>query len=199
MDKTIDCYFTPASPYAYMGGPRLVRITADAGATVAYKPVDYGRIFPASGGLALIKRAAQRRAYRMMELRRWKAFLGLSMNLEPKHFPVADWPAAGMIVAARRRGLDCGPLSNALMRAVWEEERDIADQATLAAIADALGMDGASLLDAVATDKVMAAFEADTDEALARGVFGAPTYVLGNELFWGQDRLDFLERALADG
>ena len=103
-----------------------------------------------------------------------------------------------MVVAARLGGLDCGDLSNAILRAVWEEERDVSDVETLIAIADAIGLAGRDLYATATTSAIREAYDADTEEALARGVFGAPTYVYQNELFWGQDRLEFLELAMAD-
>jgi len=102
-----------------------------------------------------------------------------------------------MVIAADRQGLDTGRLSNAILRAIWAEERNIADDDTLAAIADEQGMDGAALLAASKAPEIIATYDAYTQEAIDRNVFGAPTYILNDEMFWGQDRLDFLERALA--
>ena len=104
-----------------------------------------------------------------------------------------------MVVAAKRAGADAGRLSHAILRAVWAEERDVADPGTLRAVAAENGLDGAALLAAAETGAVREEYAANTAEAIARGVFGAPSYVYRGELFWGQDRLDFLERALARG
>lgn len=197
MAKSIDYFFTPVSPYAYMGSRRFAAMAERAGAEIAVRPVDYGQIFPKTGGLPLPKRAPARQAYRLVELRRWRDFLGLPMNIEPKYFPVAAPPASLMITAARLDGLDALGLSEALLRAVWEQERNLADEATLQAIAGECGIEGATLLARAGAADVAEAYQADTDQALALGVFGAPTYVYDGELFWGQDRLDFLERALA--
>lgn len=197
MAKKIDYYYSLISPWTYLGGPRLREIATRHRATIAHKPVKLAEVFPATGGLPLAKRAPARQAYRLMELARWREHLGMPLNLRPKHFPVPERPAAGMVIAARAAGLDCGLLSEALLRAVWAEERDIADRATLAAIAEACAMDGAALLAEAEKDPAAAEYQANTEEAIARGVFGAPTYAVGDELFWGQDRLDFVERALA--
>jgi 2-hydroxychromene-2-carboxylate isomerase len=152
-------------------------------------------VFKVSGGLPLGQRAPQRQAYRMMELRRWREELGIPLNLEPKFFPVDDSLAACMVVALGQRG-DMGALSGACLKAVWAEERDIADPATLVAIAGEQGLDGAELLAAARTPAARAGYQANTDAAIAAGVFGAPTFVIGDQLFWGQDRLDFVARAL---
>lgn len=197
MSKFIDYYLTPASPWTYLGHERLLQIAAKAGAGIRPKPVDYGRIFPLSGGLPLKQRAAQRQAYRFSELKRWRAHLGLPLTLEPKYFPVDANPASRLLVAAL--ALDAAGtmrLAGALLRACWAEERNIADVDSLAEIATAAGFDGHALLTASRGADIAAAYEKLTDEAVALQVFGAPTFAYKGELFWGQDRLDFLERAL---
>jgi 2-hydroxychromene-2-carboxylate isomerase len=198
MTKLIDYYFTPVSPYTYLGHDRFLDIAAKHGAKVAVKPVDYGRIFPASGGLPLKQRAPQRQAYRLVELERWAKHLGKSIHLQPKHFPVPPDAAAKWIIAARAAGeADALRLAGALLRGVWSEERDISDAPTLASIATEQGLDPTVLIAGSASAEVAARYDALTQEALGRQIFGAPTYVYRDELFWGQDRLDFLDRALA--
>ncbi len=197
MSKIIDYYLSPVSPYTYMGGPRLAEMADHHGARIVYKPMELAKIFPASGGLPLAKRAPQRQAYRLVELERWRDHLGMELNLKPKFFPAAEWPAAGMMIAAQDQGLDCGVLTNAILGAVWAEERDIADADTLRDIARQNGLDGDALLAAADTDSVKEIYALNTESALAAGVFGAPSYVFNGILYWGQDRLEFLERALA--
>ena len=142
------------------------------------------------------KRAPQRQAYRLMELKRWREHIGVPLTVQPKFFPVDANPAALAIVAAAPSGAEAQMrLAGAMLRALWAEEQNIADPATLRAAAAQAGLDGDKLLAAAPGAK--AQFDAFTQEALARGVFGAPTYVYRDELFWGQDRLDFLDRALA--
>jgi 2-hydroxychromene-2-carboxylate isomerase len=198
MTKHIDYYFTPVSPWTYLGHDRFVEIASKYGAAIAVKPVDYGSIFPASGGLPLKQRAAQRQAYRLVDLERWSKHLGRSLNLNPKHFPVPPDAAARWIIAARVHGeTDALRLSGALLRAVWVEERDISDAATLASIASEQGLDSVALAAGAALPDAASRYHALTQEAVDRQVFGAPTYIYRDELFWGQDRLDFLDRALA--
>ena len=197
--KLVEYYFTPVSPWAYLGHERFLAIAAAAGAAVEYKPTDYGKVFPISGGLPLAKRAPQRQAYRLFEMKRWSAHLGRPLNLHPKHFPVSADLASRMIVAAEQDGQDVGGLLGAIMHAVWDAERDVSDAATLIALAEAQGLDGRALLVAADTEAVRMAYEAHTEDAIAAQVFGAPTYIYRGEPFWGQDRLDFLERALAAG
>ena len=196
MGRRVDVYYSLASPWTYLGWDRFRAIAARAGAEAVYKPVSLAKIFPVSGGLPLPKRAPQRRAYRLMELRRWSEHLDIPINFEPKYFPVDDGLAARAVIAHRERGGDPAPLSGAILAALWVEECDIADPGTLVTIADRLGLDGAALITAADDEATQATYEADTREAIGRGVFGAPTFVVDGELFWGQDRLDFVERAL---
>ena len=199
MGKNIDYYMTPVSPFTYMGHDRLREIAARHGAQINLRVMDLGKVFPASGGLALKDRPPQRRAYRMMELKRWRDFLNIPLNLEPKHFPVPAEPAATTILAVLERHGTSAALDVAgdLLRAIWSEERNISEPDTLAEILRARKLDADSLLAHARSAEVAARYIQHSQEAIARGVFGSPTYVYQDELFWGQDRLDFLERALA--
>lgn len=198
MGKTVDYFFSPSSPWTYMGHARFTAIAGAAGAQVNVRPVDYGKVFPVSGGLPVKARPPQRQAYRMMELKRWRAHLGLPLNLDPAFFPVASNDACKIIIAAATHGSDAAmALAGGIMRACWAEEKNIADAGTLAACADDAGLPGATLMAQVNDATVTARFDAYTEEAITRQVFGAPTFIVDSELFWGQDRLDFLERALA--
>lgn len=189
--KVIDYYFSPVSPWTYLGHARFAAIAQRSGASIRAKPVDYGVIFPVSGGLPLGKRAPQRQAYRLVELARWRDHLGLPLTLQPKFFPVDGSQAAYLIAAVG--GDKRMAVAGDVLAAVWSREENIADLKTLSAIAGRHGIpDVAPMLEAG-----KAVYAANTDEALTRNVFGAPTYAYDGELFWGQDRLDFLERALA--
>jgi 2-hydroxychromene-2-carboxylate isomerase len=198
LDKVIDYYFTPASPYAYLGHDRFVAIAARHGARVDVCPVDIGRIFAVSGGVPLAQRPPQRLAYRLVELERWSRHLGIPINVPPKFGTTPVAAASRWILAAaetgQRQGLD---LAGALMRARWAEERDIADPATLAAVAAGLKLDASALAARAEEPELAARYEATTERAIAAQVFGSPWYVYAGEPFWGQDRLDFLDRALA--
>lgn len=199
MSRKVEYFFTPVSPFTYLGHERFIAIAARHGASIEVKPVDLGRVFPVSGGLPLKQRAPQRQAYRLVELARWSKHLGLPLNLQPRHFPVSPELASKWILAAQ--GLQGAgsalKLTGALLRAVWAEERNIAGADTLAAIAAEQGFDAKSLADRAAETDIGERYDALTKEAIDRQVFGAPTYVYRDEPFWGQDRLDFLDRALA--
>lgn len=199
MAKTCEYYFGPQSPWTYLGHDRLVALAQQYGVQIEIKPCDLGKIFNASGGLPLAKRPPQRQAYRLVELQRWSAHLGMPLNPQPKFFPVPGDPAARLIIAAKlAHGTGAAlALTGAVMRALWAEERNIADADTLAALADACGHDGKALLKSSETASVQAEYDRFTEEAIAANVFGSPWYVVDGEGFWGQDRLDFVEREFA--
>jgi 2-hydroxychromene-2-carboxylate isomerase len=158
---------------------------------------------PKTGGVPIRTRPQPRRDYHARELRRWSDYVGMPLNVTPRHYPMAnparDWNnhAGWMVIAAQEAGLDAFPLSHAILRALWAEERDISDPDIRRAIADANGYDGAALLAAERSDAVQVRYRANGAEAEALGVFGSPTIVLDGELFWGQDRYGFVDRALA--
>ena len=198
MRPVIDYYLAPQSPWTYLGHQRFADIARAAGASIRVRPVDLGgKVFPISGGLPLARRAPQRQAYRLVELARFSAHLGVPLNLHPAHFPVAADDAARLIVAVDQAdGADAAMrITGALLRAVWAEQRNIADARELAAVLGACGLPS-TRLDEARAPAVQARYEADTQRAIEAGVFGAPTYVVDGEMFWGQDRLDFLERRL---
>jgi 2-hydroxychromene-2-carboxylate isomerase len=199
MPVSVDYYMTPVSPFTYMGHERFRQICRQHGAQINLRVMDLGKVFPASGGLALKDRPPQRRAYRMMELKRWRDFLAVPLNLEPKFFPVPAEAAATLILAVlARHGVEPAlDIAGDCLRAIWTEDRDISARTTLQEIVAARGLDAEALLAQATSAEVAARYVMHSQEAIARGVFGSPTYVLRDELFWGQDRLDFLERALA--
>ena len=196
MAKTVDFYVALPSPWTYLAFPRFREIAAKTGATVNYKPFDLMQIFGEIGTKAVGQRPPQIQKNRLNELRRWRDFLGMPLNLHPEFFPVDQKLAARMAIAARQSGADIGPLCQAILTAVWAEERNIADPETLKAIADAQGLDGAALLSKADGGKPAEEFERNSQEASERNVFGAPTWIIDDELYWGQDRLDFVGRHL---
>lgn len=193
----VDYYFSPLSPFAYLGTPRLMALRQRYGCAVRCKPVRIGEIFAATGGLPLAQRPEARKAYRLTELTRISRRHGLPLTLHPAFYPCDDGLAAGVILAAEQAGADGLALALALGRGLWAEERNIADPADVRAILTAAGADADALL--AAAPQAEQHRSATTAEALAAGVFGAPTYVWKGELFWGQDRLDYLDDAVAAG
>ena len=201
MALTIDYYFAPNSPWTYLGHERFAQIARAAGASINVLPVDLGgKVFPVSGGLPLAKRAPQRQAYLLLELKRFSEFLGQPIVLQPKFFPVNADDAAKLIIAVDMHdGSEAAMrIAGRILRGVWVDERNIADARDLAKMLEAEGLP-AQRLDASMSQAVHQRYEQDSQRAIAAGVFGAPSYVVEGEIFWGQDRLDFLQRRLAKG
>lgn len=198
MPVKITYFLSLNSPWTYMGSGPFAEIARRHGADVDVKPAKFGPIFEQTGGLPLPKRSPQRRAYRLMELRRWREVRGIPLNIEPKYFPSDDAAAVRLVIAAKLQGKDAHLLSLEFGRAIWEREESLADAAVMAAAAQRTGLDAAALRANGPSDAELdALYEQFTQDALKAGVFGAPSYVLpSGEIFWGQDRLDLLERAL---
>jgi len=198
MSKQVDYYHFLISPWSYLAIGRFNELKEKHGLTVRYKPINVMQTFDEMGGLPPGKRHPSRQRFRMDELKRWSAHLNVPMNLTPAHFPADQTLAAQMVFAAggAEGNPQAGSLSDAILTACWAEEKNIADEATLIALADQVGLDGSALANAAKEDAMAQLYASTTSEAHATEVFGSPTYKLGDELFWGQDRLDFLDRAL---
>jgi carboxymethylenebutenolidase len=198
LSRAIDYYFAPFSPYAYLGHRRFVEIAAEARATVRVRPMDLIAVFAATGGVPLAQRPVQRQAYRLLDLERNAKASALPLNLHPKYFPVSGDAASRLIVTVEQRdGADAAlGLAGAMLMAVWAQERDIADAHTLADLLAECWLPAARLGQSDAPE-IAARYAENTRDALSAQVFGSPSYVLDGEIFWGQDRLDFVRQALA--
>ena len=197
MAKVIDYYLFMISPWAYLGGPRLEEIARRHGAEIRVKPIDMATVYPETGGVPMAKRAPARLSYRLAELKRWRDHLGMPLTIKPAHFPVPHETASRMVVAAGDIGGNPFALAQAILTAAWAEEWDVSDAGTLREIAEATGHDAGALLAAAEQPGTAEAYAALSQEAIGREVFGSPAYVYRDEVLWGQDRLDFLDRALA--
>ncbi|HVY14397.1 MAG TPA: 2-hydroxychromene-2-carboxylate isomerase [Rhodopila sp.] len=197
----IDYYVSLNSPWTHLGAARIEAMAMAHGATMRIFPVDFGAIFAASGGLPLPKRAPQRQAYRLQDMARWRDHLGIPINLQPKYFPSSEALTAPCVIAVRETIGDWPAikLAHRILKAVWQEERSPADPATLAELVKDVGLDAEAVMALGAEPRWTEMRAADGQAALARNVFGAPSYVIGDEIFWGQDRLEFVERRLARG
>jgi len=192
----IDYFFAPMSPFCYLAGNRLEQIATKHDATVRYVPLNAPALFPRTGGQVLADRHESRKTYRLQELRRQAAKLRMPINLSPLFFPVNMAPSAyAIIAAAKAGGGDLAGLVQAFPRAVWAEGRNIAEDEVVQDILAAHGFDpkiaDKFMLDAAET------YMANLEEAVARGVFGVPFYIVGDERFWGQDRLEDLDLHLS--
>lgn len=193
----IDYYFGTISPWAYLAGDRLERIAGRHGATITYKPLDLLQLFDRTGGVRPANRHPSRMDYRAQELPRWADHLGMALNLKPAHWPVNMAPSSYAIIAAQQAGGgDLGGLVQGFLRAVWAEDRDISDDSIIRDVLAGHGFDPAL------TDKGLfvgaETYGRNLEQAVEAGVFGSPFYVVqaSGQKFWGQDRLDFLDRHL---
>ena len=198
MSHHVDYFYATQSPWTYLGHQRFADMVQAADATVRVLPVDFGKVFPVSGGLPLAKRAPQRQAYRLVELKRFAEHLKLPLSLQPRFFPVATDDAGRLITAVQARdGAGAAmALTGAVLKAVWMQERNIADAQVLGELLAECRLPP-ERLEQARDPETEAAYQAHTQEAIDAGVFGAPTYVVDGEMFWGQDRLDFVQRKLS--
>jgi 2-hydroxychromene-2-carboxylate isomerase len=197
LTHSVDYYFSPQSPWTYLGHARFAAIAKSCGATVHVRPVDLGAVYPVSGGLPLGKRAPQRQAYRLVELARFSRHLDIPLNPRPKFFPVASDDAAKLIIAVDMHdGTETAmKLCSAVFAAVWVQERNIADPKVLDALVAECGL-APRRMEQSLSQAVQERYEDYTQQAIDAQVFGTPSYVIDGEIFWGQDRLDFVERTL---
>ncbi len=200
--RIIEYYFALASPWSYLGNDRLRAIASANDVTIDPIVVDYDKMFAATGTIPLPERPPLRKAYRLVELRRWSTWRGVPLVPEPRHYRgEVEEPderiAALMVTAAKAAGEDSLTLAHAISRALWAEERFPFVRTELLSIATANGYDGPSLLAAADEPETVRLYENQTEQAIARGVFGMPFYIFRGEPFWGQDRLEMLEAALA--
>ena len=194
----ITYYMTVNSPWTYLGSARFAEIARRQGYSVDIKPAKFGEVFAKTGGFPLPKRSPERRAYRLMDMKRWRDHLKIPVNVEPKYFPSNEVPGTRLVLAAKLAGKDAHALATEIGKALWEKEQDIGTDAVLVDCAKLAGLDAAAIRKAGPSDAELDALhDTFTAEAISRGVFGAPSYVLeSGEIFWGQDRLEFLDRAL---
>ena len=199
MPRQVDYYFSFSSPWAYIGHKAFRDVVDAYGLTVNHKPVILVDLFSETGGLPLIKRHPVRQRYRMVELQRWRDKRGLNFHFQPKHVPLNARLADGVVIAAIELGLDPDPFLRRAFPAVWEDELNLADPATVAKLANDTGLPGEKLVERSGSEEISAAYEQNRQDAIAADVFGSPVYVLDGEVFWGQDRIELLADALKSG
>ena len=191
----IDYFFSTLSPYTYLTGTRLEDVAAKRGATITYKPRDTMTLFTRTGGQAPKDRHPARQAYRLVEMRRQAAQQDMAINLKPAHWPTNPAPSSYAIIAAQKvGGGDLGALVQGILRSVWADQKDVADDEVVADALEAAGFDrglvNAGLLEGAEE------YAANLEEAVRRDVFGVPFFIVGDEPFWGQDRISDLDHYL---
>ena len=195
---TIDYYFWTSSDWAYFGNPRLKEMAEKNGLTINYFPVDLAKVYACTGGIKLAQRSQERKNYRLEEMRRFSKLLQMPIITRPT-YPIInnDW-SSRVIVAAKSEGLDVHDLVHAIMGGRWAQDLDIENQQVLMKIMSDLGMNADSLWKIAESDITGKTYELYTEQAIARGVFGSPFYFFGEESFWGQDRLEHLQRSISE-
>jgi 2-hydroxychromene-2-carboxylate isomerase len=193
---TIDYWFSIASPWAFLGHDPFLKLAKEREITIAYKPVFLPEVFKETGGLPLAQRAPARQRYRFLELQRWREYRGLPLRLKPKHWPFDPKPADCCVTAIVEAGGDPAGFMRAVWQASWIDDEDCAPQGKLGELLSRTGHDAEDVLAAAASEAVRTIYAARVGEAIAAGVIGSPCYVHNGEVFWGQDRLDLLARAV---
>ncbi len=199
MSRSVDYYFSLASPWAYIGHAPFMEVVRRHGLVVNHKPIFLGRVFAETGGQPLPQRHPARQRYRLLEMQRWREKRGLAFNLKPKFWPFDVNLADRFVIAVTAARRDPDPFLRRAFAAIWEEERNLADPLVVAELAEAAGLDSTSLIEAAGGDMTEAVYGLNLENAVANDVFGSPAYVLDGEVFWGQDRLDLLDDALKSG
>ena len=192
----IDYYFATISPFTYLAGPEFEAVVAKHGATVTYKPLDIMGLFGRTGGVAPKDRHPNRQEYRLQDMRRRAIVTGLPFNQAPAHFPANMAPSSYAVIAAQNAGGNVGALVQALTRSCWADDKDVSDEAVIRACLEETGFDpdlaSSGMLEGAET------YAANLEEAISKGVFGAPFFISeSDERFWGQDRIDDLDRHLS--
>jgi 2-hydroxychromene-2-carboxylate isomerase len=199
MSRSIDYFFTLASPWAYLGHGVFMDIVKRHSLDVDYRPALFANVFAETGGLPLLKRPPVRQRYRYVELQRWREMRGIALNLRPKGVPFDASLADRVVLAIVDAGNDPERYLRVAHQGVWEKELNLADEAMLGRVLREAGADPARTILAAKSEKIQARYDQNVRDAIAADVFGAPSYVLDGEVFWGQDRLELLDQALKSG
>ena len=194
----ITYYYAAYSSYAWLGSAKLLEISAATGRQIEHRPVDLHRVMAAAGSTSFAERSLNFRNYFFnRELERWAEHRGLpTLGRRPTYHHLGYDLANRVLVAALSQDLNIDPLAHAFLTGHWQADANLADAAVLVEISDAAGFDGAGLLAAAGSDDVMRQYDRFTNQAIEDRVFGSPTYIVDGDIFYGQDRLEMLERAI---
>lgn len=196
MSKEVIHYYSLLSPWSYLGWPPVARVAERRGGSVRNRLVRLPKVFQANGGVPGGKKSPAQQRYRLMELERWGAFRGVPLNPRPSHHPFDDDLASRLVVAAEIAGHDADALAYRFMQGLWRDDLDLADPEVLDRLVAEMGLDPAALAQTAKSPEVEQQLASNTDEAIEAGVFGVPTYRIDDQLYWGQDRVEFVERHL---
>ena len=190
----VEYYYSVASPYAYLGVKKFQEIVKKYSLEVIEKPIDLvGTVFAEAGGTPVPKRHPSRQKYRLVEIERFGNKLNININKQPKFFPPADpHKAALFTIASIKSGLSID-FGKEVLTKLWSEEKDISQDLVLEEVCNKFKLNFNEIKTAANSEEIKSIYLSNSNDAIAQGVFGAPSFIMNNELFWGQDRLDFLE------
>ena len=189
--KRVEFFFDLASPYSYLAATQLPELARRTGATIAWRPFVLGAVMKATGN-DMPARVANKARWMGQDLQRWAAHYGIPWQMT-SHFPLSTVKAMRLVLLDE---IKAETVALAAFRALWAEDRNITEEPELRRIAAAGGLDVTTALAAIEDARIKDRLRANTDEAIARGAFGAPTMLVDEQLFWGNDRLHFVEAAL---
>ncbi|NEX59581.1 2-hydroxychromene-2-carboxylate isomerase [Noviherbaspirillum galbum] len=196
MSKQVEFFFDVGSPYSYLAFHELPKIAARRGAEIKWRPMLLGGVFQATGNHSPVTIPAKA-VHLNVDLERWAKHFGVTFQM-PRVFPINTLPLMRGAVAMQRSGpKQFHRYLAAVFAAMFEHPRNLGEQAELASVLEEAGFDPAQFVALINDPAVKAELKDTTEEAVRRGVFGAPAFFVGNEMFWGQDRLHFVEQALA--
>lgn len=196
MNKQVEFFFDFGSPYTYLAYHQLPKIAAKRNAAMVWRPMLLGGVFQATGNHSPIEIPAKGR-YSLIDLQRWAAHFGVPMTMNP-HFPINTLTLMRGAVAYQQRGdAEFQRYLGAIFGAMFERPRNLGQAEQVAAVLQENGFNAVQFQSLVSDPAVKDRLKRNTEEAVARGVFGAPTFFVGEQMFWGQDRLDFVDQALA--
>lgn len=194
----IEYFYTAHSAFAYLGSARFMEIAREAGRRIDHRPIELGKVVAAGGAGSTRERSTAHRAYYFgREIERWAEerdapVIGRSPTHHLKDMTLPN----GMLIAGLLQEVDIDRLAHRLLEAHWRDDADIADPETLDALGNEIGLDPRPLLDAAMSPEVQTVYQNNIEEAIRRSVFGSPTYFIDGDMFYGQDHLEMVERAL---
>ena len=196
MPIIVDYYIATQSPWTYLATPRVNDLVKKHNIDIVWKPFNIAEVFKKNGTAMVKDRPKPVQINRLNELKRWSDYLNIPLNLEPKYFPVDMTLSHKTIIYCQNNNIDPYSIAFLFMQAVWADDKDISNENTVKELCKLCKLDDVNIMDAISTSKISDLYLKNTEDALNNNVWGAPTFVLDNELFWGQDRINFLERKI---
>jgi 2-hydroxychromene-2-carboxylate isomerase len=196
MTKTVEFFFDVGSPTAYLASTQIQKLASDVGATLVYRPMLLGGVFKATGNSSPVTVPAKGK-WMFSDMSLWAKRYGVTLKMNP-FFPINTLPLMrGAIAMQMRMPEKFDAYLSAVMNAIWQDKKNMGDPAVIAETLTQIGLDPAAFMAMIGDDEIKAALVKNTEEAVSRGVFGAPTFFVGDQMFFGQDRMMFVKEALS--